>query len=485
MRAGATRSNERRRVAAIAAAVAAATALVLVASTVGAGMWGSDMNATGKARPIFTAIAKGYATQCLSESEPTTLCLNGEGYAKPTGGSLSVSRVHGVGGLSQFYYLNVMGDVGHNLRVLLEGSDGYHKSWDGYGSVYTGAIHNQKARGSTIVDYLQIQDLQTGEIAYFRFPCGDGAVDAMPPVTTERLPPALCFDDKKDGSSGEGYRKAPGMSISVSKINGVGGLDKYYYLSIMGDVGHQLTAILEGEDGYHRSWSAYGAIWSDKIHQQDGSSLRKKGTRDFLQVQDMLTGEVAYFEWPCRGAKQHRTGTGQVVRFPPQCQQKSVGVGSGTQCFGEAHNCALCITGNGYCKPTGGSISVSKVDGVGGLSDFYYLNVMGEVGHPLKVISESDTGYTRTFDGYGSVWTDKIHQPGKAGRAVGAVDHLQVQDLITGEIAFFKFPCEAGEVYEQPGGASHSPAKTPAAKSPAGVVAAAPPFHSPSSGMAE
>ena len=110
---------------------------------------------------------------------------------------------------------------------------------------------------------------------------------------------------------------------------------------------------------------------------------------------------------------------------------------------------------------------------------------MGEVGHPLKVISESDTGYTRTFDGYGSVWTDKIHQPGKAGRAVGAVDHLQVQDLITGEIAFFKFPCEAGEVYEQPGGASHSPAKSPAAKSPAGVVAAAPPFHSPSSGMAE
>ena len=62
---------------------------------------------------------------------------------------------------------------------------------------------------------------------------------------------------------------------------------------------------------------------------------------------------------------------------------------------------------------------------------------------------------------------------------------LQVQDLITGEIAFFKFPCEAGEVYEQPGGASHSPAKSPAAKSPAGVVAAAPPFHSPSSGMAE
>ena len=32
---------------------------------------------------------------------------------------------------------------------------------------------------------------------------------------------------------------------------------------------------------------------------------------------------------------------------------------------------------------------------------------------------------------------------GGGGRAADAVDHLQVQDLTTGDIAFFKFPCEA------------------------------------------
>lgn len=440
-RVGSSRHHERRRAAALVAAIASAMALVLVASTVGGGMWAAVPGvpgATGQARPIFTAIAKAFVKQCLQEADPTTWCLDGEGYAKPTGGSISVSRVHGLGNQDNYYFLNVMGEVGHQIRVLLEGSDGYHKSWDGYGSVYTGPIHNQKARGSTIVDYLQVQDLQTGEIAYFRFPCGDGAIDAMPGVTTEEMPPALCFDD-----NGEGYRKKPGTSISISKINGVGGLKKYYYLSIMGEVGHQLTAILEGEDGYHRSWSAYGSIWTDKIHQQDGSSSRKQ-VRDFLQVQDMLTGEVAYFEWPCRGGKKHRTGTGEEVSFPPQCPQKHVGLGyAKDQCFGTASDCALCISGNGYCKPTGGSISVSKVDGVGGLADYYYLNVMGEVGHPLTVILESDDGYHRSWSQFGSLWTDKVHQPGRQGRGVGSVDHIQVQDMTTGEIAFFKFPCEA------------------------------------------
>lgn len=104
--------------AALVAAFASATALVLVASTVG-GFW-QGTGATGKARPIFTAIARAYATQCLTESDPTTLCLNGEGYAKPTGGSISLSRVHGMGNLDNYYYLNVMGEVGHQLRVLLE-----------------------------------------------------------------------------------------------------------------------------------------------------------------------------------------------------------------------------------------------------------------------------------------------------------------------------------------------------------------------------
>ena len=105
----------------IVAALASAAALVLVAFT----LRGSDgasgaTGATGKARPIFTAIARAFATQCLTEADPTTLCLNGEGFAKPTGGSISLSRVHGMGNLDQYYYLNVMGDVGHQMRVIME-----------------------------------------------------------------------------------------------------------------------------------------------------------------------------------------------------------------------------------------------------------------------------------------------------------------------------------------------------------------------------
>jgi hypothetical protein len=101
------------------ASIASALALVLVASTVG-GFWQAPGGATGKPRPIFTAMAKAYATTCLTEADPTTLCLDGEGYAKPTGGSISLSRVHGMGNLNNYYYLNVMGEVGHQLRVLLE-----------------------------------------------------------------------------------------------------------------------------------------------------------------------------------------------------------------------------------------------------------------------------------------------------------------------------------------------------------------------------
>ena len=171
-----------RWAAALGATIAAAMALVLVASTVGGGMRAAVpgvAGATGQARPIFAATAAAFVTQCLQDPK-NVWCLDGEGYAKPTGGSLSVSRVHGLGNQDNYYYLNVGGEVGHQIRVLLEGSDGYHKSWDGYGSVFSGPIHNQKARGSTVVDYLQVQDLQSGEIHYLRFPCGDGAIDAMP-----------------------------------------------------------------------------------------------------------------------------------------------------------------------------------------------------------------------------------------------------------------------------------------------------------------
>ena len=108
-----------RRVATIVAALASAAALVLVAFILRSSSSGAT-GATGKARPIFTAIARAFARQCLTEADPTTLCLNGEGFAKPTGGSISLSRVHGMGNLDQYYYLNVMGDVGHQIRVIME-----------------------------------------------------------------------------------------------------------------------------------------------------------------------------------------------------------------------------------------------------------------------------------------------------------------------------------------------------------------------------
>ncbi len=50
--------------------------------------------------------------------------------------------------------------------VLVQGSDGYHRHWKGYGQIYTGPIHEGNYGQK---DYLQIQDLVTGEVEYFRF----------------------------------------------------------------------------------------------------------------------------------------------------------------------------------------------------------------------------------------------------------------------------------------------------------------------------
>ena len=52
-----------------------------------------------------------------------------------------------------------------------------------------------------------------------------------------------------------------------------------------------------------------------------------------------------------------------ALDFPPQCPQKQTGLGfhKGT-CFADkADSCALCITGDGLCKPILGSITVKKV----------------------------------------------------------------------------------------------------------------------------
>jgi len=80
----------------------------------------------GAARPAFMAMANAYTAQITATTQmkadapsdgPTTYCIDGEGYAKPTGGSISVSRVHGMGNLDHYYYLSIMGDVGHQVGV--------------------------------------------------------------------------------------------------------------------------------------------------------------------------------------------------------------------------------------------------------------------------------------------------------------------------------------------------------------------------------
>ena len=116
--------------------------------------------------------------------------------------------------------------------------------------------------------------------------------------------------------------------------------------------------------------------------------------------------------------------------------------GSTDQCLGSGEGCELCLNGAGYCKPTGSELSVSRVDGKGDLKDYYYLDILGPVGHPLHVVLRSSDGYHRDWEQFGQLYTDKIHKPGSQGRPVGATDHVQVQDLTTGDIAFFKFPCE-------------------------------------------
>ena len=127
-----------------------------------------------------------------------------------------------------------------------------------------------------------------------------------------------------------------------------------------------------------------------------------------------------------------------VSQLPPLCPNQDP---TKDQCKGSGEECELCISANGYCKPTGGSIEVSKVQGKGSLADYYYLNVMVPVGHRLRVILTGSDGYTKSWEEYNSVWSDKIHKPGSAARQAGTTDHLQVQDLLTGEIAFFRFPC--------------------------------------------
>eukprot|EP00281_Chroomonas_sp_CCMP1168_P033765 CAMPEP_0206247382 /NCGR_PEP_ID=MMETSP0047_2-20121206/19781_1 /ASSEMBLY_ACC=CAM_ASM_000192 /TAXON_ID=195065 /ORGANISM="Chroomonas mesostigmatica_cf, Strain CCMP1168" /LENGTH=203 /DNA_ID=CAMNT_0053672905 /DNA_START=23 /DNA_END=634 /DNA_ORIENTATION=+ len=91
---------------------------------------------------------------------PAPSGLTEGGYKKR--GSIAVSKIDAAG----FYYLNVEGEPGHAIKCILQGSDGYHRHWKGYGQIYTGPIHEGNYGGK---DYLQIQDLVSGEVEYFRF----------------------------------------------------------------------------------------------------------------------------------------------------------------------------------------------------------------------------------------------------------------------------------------------------------------------------
>eukprot|EP00291_Cryptomonas_curvata_P013564 CAMPEP_0172187616 /NCGR_PEP_ID=MMETSP1050-20130122/21443_1 /TAXON_ID=233186 /ORGANISM="Cryptomonas curvata, Strain CCAP979/52" /LENGTH=484 /DNA_ID=CAMNT_0012861971 /DNA_START=23 /DNA_END=1474 /DNA_ORIENTATION=+ len=435
----ASRAPSRKRAILLSAAALAMTALLLAAFV--GNFERSKRTGAKRAGKSFLSMANSYSKQKLSEtdeSSPTTYCLNGNGYSKPLMGSIEVSRVDGLDD-NDYYYLSIQGTTGHHLTAILEGSDGYQKTWNNYGSIWAGEIHKQKVRGVDVVDYLQVQDQMTGETAWFRFPCGDGAIDGIQHADTkEEAPNALCF-----ANNSAGYRKEIMSEISLSKVNGIN--SDCYYLSVQGPVGHKLTAILEGSDGYHRHWVDYGAIWSSCVHQNDGTGSRP-ASQDFLQVQDEVTGEVQYFEWPCRGA-QDASADGLALEFPPQCAQRETGLGfhKGT-CFAEGatEGCALCITGDGLCKPLLGSTTVKKVDGMAGMDEFYFLYIMGDSGHPIKAILTGSDGYTRKWQNYGQLWADNVYKPGKGGRPADAVDHLQVQDSITGEISFFQFPCVDG-----------------------------------------
>ena len=393
------------------------------------------------ASPGFTAMAQAYdkmSRMRVGDGAPETYCVDNDGYSKPAGSTLSMDRVNGVGAMASYYFMSIMGEPGHQIRGILEGSDGYHKSWTGYGTIWTDKIHNYKERGEGIVDYLQLQDLTNGEIAYFRMPCGGNArkVNLNQP---EDMPEAQCFT-----RGGDGYRKSVGGTLSVSKINGVGANKHCYYLSVAGEVGHKLTAILEGDDGYHRHWNGYGSLWSDCVHQSDGLSERG-ATHDFLQVQDETTGEVAYFEWPCRNPKGYMSAATGEQDFPPLCERKHAGLGlAQSVCTGggPGQMCGLCIEKEGYCKGTGSTLSVSKIDGVGQMSKYYFLSIMCEVGHECRAVLQGSDGYHKHWDSHGSIWSDKIHKAGYGTRPADAIDHLQIQDQTTGETAFMQWPCK-------------------------------------------
>eukprot|EP00802_Teleaulax_amphioxeia_P020303 Tamp_20579.p1 GENE.Tamp_20579~~Tamp_20579.p1 ORF type:complete len:151 (+),score=19.91 Tamp_20579:421-873(+) len=126
--------------------------------------------------------------------------------------------------------------------------------------------------------------------------------------------------------------------------------------------------------------------------------------------------------------------------MPPQCERVTSG---DSQCQGPAFECAQCMDGNGFCRPSKGSIHLEKVDGKGKYADYYFLTATSSLGHPMAAMLRSTDGYSREWNQIGTIWTDKIHNPLAEGRTPGAIDLFQVTDKTTGDTYFFRFPCVA------------------------------------------
>jgi hypothetical protein len=65
-------------------------------------------------------------------------------------------------------------------------------------------------------------------------------------------------------------------------------------------------------------------------------------------------------------------------------------------------------TGNGFCKPTKGSVHLEKVDGVGKYKDYYFLTVHSSKGNPMVAMLRSTDGYYREWNQIGEFQFPRI-----------------------------------------------------------------------------
>jgi len=93
-------------------------------------------------------------------SEQTHLSLHGQ----EKRGTFAINKVVA----KNWYYIDMTGFANHHIRMVLQGSDGYQRTWNGYGSIYSGPIHVCANGGR---DYLELQDLVSGEVRFFRYRC--------------------------------------------------------------------------------------------------------------------------------------------------------------------------------------------------------------------------------------------------------------------------------------------------------------------------